>query len=48
VISAIVKLPFRDPPAGGILSRQALAIMSAAAASGVMATRVTGVDASAR
>ena len=48
VISAIVKLPFRDPTAGGILGQQALAIMSAAAASGVLATRVTGVDASAR
>lgn len=48
VVSAIVRLPVKDPARGGILGQQALAIMSAAAASGVLATKVTGVDASAR
>lgn len=51
VISAIVKLPFRLDPFGGIFGHtmgQALAVMSAAAASGVLVTSVTGVDASAR
>lgn len=50
-ISAIVKLPFRIAPLAGILghtAQQAAAIMSAAAASGVLATEVTGVDASSR
>jgi len=50
-ISAIVKLPFKIPPFAGLLGhtvQQALAITSAAAASGVLATEVTGVDASAR
>lgn len=49
--SAIVKLPHRLPPLGGVLGhtvQQALAVMSAAAASGVLATNVAGVDASAR
>ncbi len=49
--SAIVKLPFRIPPFAGILghtAQQAAVIASAAAASGVLATEVTGVDASAR
>jgi hypothetical protein len=49
--SAIVKLPFRIPPFAGILghtAQQAAVIASAAAASGVLATKVTGVDASAR
>lgn len=50
-VSTIVKLPFRIPPLAGILGhtvQQAVAITSAAAASGVLATKVTGVDASAR
>lgn len=50
-ISAVVKLPFRVAPLGGVLGhtmQQALAVMSAAAASGVLVTNVTGVDASAR
>jgi hypothetical protein len=49
--SAVVKLPFRVAPLGGLLGhtmQQALAVMSAAAASGVLVTNVTGVDASAR
>lgn len=50
-VLAIVKLPFRPSPLGGIFGhtvQQALAVMSAAAASGVLVTNVTGVDASAR
>ncbi len=49
--SAIVKLPFRIPPFGGLLGhsvQQAVAVAAAAAASGVLATKVTGVDASSR
>jgi hypothetical protein len=49
--SAVVKLPSRMSPFGGVLGhtmQQALAVMSAAAASGVLVTNVTGVDASAR
>lgn len=51
VMLAVVKLPFRIPPFGGLLGhtiQQAAAITSAAAASGVMAESVTGQDASAR
>jgi hypothetical protein len=51
VLSAVVKLPFRPEPFGGLLGhtmQQALAVMSAAAASGVLVTNVAGVDASAR
>jgi hypothetical protein len=43
-VSAIVKLPFRIPPFGGLLGHSAassLAIASAAAASGVLAREVT-------
>ena len=50
-VTAVVKLPFKIPPFAGILGhtvQQALAITSAAAASGVLATEVTGVDASSR
>jgi hypothetical protein len=50
-VSAIVKLPFRLPPLAGVLGhtvQQAVAITSAAAASGVLATEVTGVSSSAR
>ena len=50
-VLAVVKLPFRVPPFGGVFGhtvQQAVAVMSAAAASGVLATHVTGVDASAR
>jgi hypothetical protein len=50
VISAIVKLPLKQTGGGlfGHGMQQALAIMSAAAATGVLATNVTGADASAR
>ena len=51
VLSAVVKLPFKIPPFGGLLGhsiQQAAAVTSAAAASGVLAESVTGVDASAR
>jgi hypothetical protein len=51
VVSAIVKLPFRPPPFGGVFGhtvQQALTVMAAAAASGVLATNVGGVDASPR
>ncbi len=44
-VSAVVKLPFRLPPFGGLLGHtvpSAAAVSSAAAASGVMATAVTG------
>jgi hypothetical protein len=50
-VTAVVKLPFKIPAFAGILGhtvQQALAITSAAAASGVLATEVTGVDASSR
>src|SRR5438477_428764 len=50
-VSTIVKLPFRTPPLGGVLGRtvpQAAAILSAAAASGILATKVTGEDVSPR
>ena len=43
-VSAIVKLPFRAPPLGGLLGhtlQSAAAVSSAAAASGVLATTVT-------
>jgi hypothetical protein len=48
-VSAIVKLPFRIPPFGGLLGHtaaSAAAISSAAAASGLLATAVTGTHAS--
>ena len=51
ILSAVVKLPFKIPPFGGLLGhtiQQAAAVTSAAAASGVMAKSVTGQDASAR
>jgi len=44
VVSAIVKLPFRIPPFGGLLGHSAassLAVASAAAASGLLAREVT-------
>ena len=44
-VSAVVKLPFRLAPFGGLLGQtvpSAAAVSSAAAASGVMATAVTG------
>ncbi len=47
-VSTIVKLPFRMPPFGGLLGHSvasAVAIASAAAASGVLAVAVTGSDA---
>ena len=43
-VSAIVKLPFRIPPFGGLLGhtvQSAVAVSSAAAATGVLATTVT-------
>ena len=49
--SAIVKLPSRMQSFGGYFShgvQQALAVTAAAAAAGVLAQSVTGVDASAR
>jgi hypothetical protein len=49
--SAIVKMPYVVPPFGGVFGhtvQQAVAVLSAAAASGVLATNVTGVDASPR
>jgi hypothetical protein len=49
--SAVVKLPFAAAPFGGVFGhtvQQAVAILSAAAASGVLVTNVAGVDASAR
>jgi hypothetical protein len=45
VISAIVKLPFRLPPFGGLLGHSlpaAAAVVAAAATSGVLATSVAG------
>ena len=44
-VSAVVKLPFRVPPFGGLLGHSvpsAVAIASAAAASGVLAAGITG------
>ena len=49
--SAIVKLPSRVQTLGGFFShgvQQALVVTAAAAAAGVLAQSVTGVDASAR
>lgn len=51
VLLTVVKLPFKIPALGGLFGhtiQQAAAITSAAAASGVLAESVTGVDASAR
>jgi len=48
-VSAIVKLPFRPPALGGLLGHtapSAMLVSSAAAASGVLATAVTGQPAS--
>jgi hypothetical protein len=48
-VSAVVKLPFKVPPFGGLLGHtvaSAVAISSAAAAAGLLATAVTGTDAS--
>jgi len=48
-VSTIVKLPGRTPPAAGLLGAtvpSALAITTAAAAAGVLATEVTGAEAS--
>jgi hypothetical protein len=48
-VTAIVKLPFKMPPFGGLLghtSASALAILSVAAASGVLAMQVPGTEAS--
>jgi hypothetical protein len=48
-VSAIVKLPFRIPPFGGLLGHttgSAIAVSSAAAASGVLAQQVTGAPTS--
>jgi hypothetical protein len=45
VISALVKLPFRLPPFGGILGHSvpsAVAVTAAAVTSGVLATSVSG------
>jgi hypothetical protein len=50
-VTAIVKLPFRIAPFAGVLGHstpQAAVITAAAAASGVLATKVTGAVASAR
>ena len=49
-VSTLVKLPFRIPPFGGFFGHtvgSAIAVASAAAASGVLATAVTGAEASA-
>jgi hypothetical protein len=49
--STVVKLPFKIPPFAGLLGHstpQAAVIAAAAAASGVLATEVTGAVASAR
>jgi hypothetical protein len=50
VMSAIVKLPFRTPFAGPLANKTSTAaiIAATAAASGVLATRVTGTDVSPR
>jgi hypothetical protein len=50
-VAALVKLPFRNPPLGGVLGKSlpsALAITSAAVAAGVLATSVTGAPATDR
>src|SRR5712692_878441 len=50
-VTAVVKLPFRIAPLAGLFGNStpsALAVMSAAAAAGVLATTVTGEPASAR
>jgi hypothetical protein len=50
-VSALVKLPFRIPPLGGILGHSlpsALAVTSAAAAAGVLAKSVVGAPATDR
>jgi hypothetical protein len=50
-VSAVVKLPFHAPPFAGLLGHSlshALAVTSAAAASGVLAANVTGEDVSPR
>jgi len=50
-ISTVVKLPMRLPAVGNVAGhtmQQVLVITAAAAASGVLATQVTGVDASSR
>jgi hypothetical protein len=50
-VTTVVKLPFRIAPLAGVLGHsapQAAVIASAAAASGVLATKVTGAVASAR
>jgi hypothetical protein len=51
IATAVVKLPFRAPPFAGLLGHSlshALAVTSAAAASGVLAANVTGEDVSPR
>lgn len=51
MVSAIVMMPFRIPPFGGLLGNtapSAVAVVGAAAASGVLATTVTGQPASSR
>jgi hypothetical protein len=50
-VSALVKLPFRNPPIGGAFGKSlpaALAVTSAAVAAGVLATSVTGAPATDR
>jgi Carboxypeptidase regulatory-like domain len=50
-VAALVKLPFRNPPLGGAFGRSVpavLAITTAAAAAGVLATTVTGIPATDR
>lgn len=49
IVTALVKLPFVPPPLGGFFGRSAvsaLAVASAAAAAGVLANEVTGIEAS--
>lgn len=50
-VSALVKMPFRQPPLGGILGRSlgsAVLVTAAAASAGVLATQVTGEPVSPR
>jgi len=50
-VSAVVKLPFRIPPFGGVLGHSAasaVVVAATAAASGVLATQVSGSDVSPR
>lgn len=50
-VSVLVKLPFRSPPLGGAFGKSlpgVLAVTSAAAAAGVLATSVTGAPATDR